>query len=264
MKYNRVIPVLLFDDGAIYRSQQFSRHYRLGDPLQQVDRYKSWDVDELVYLDMHRTSSGGRLIEFLPAIAHQCFAPLAVGGGIKTLDDIHEHLDAGADRIVINSQAFTAPEFITEAAHRYGEQAIIVSIDAGRRRDGRYEVIIDSGRRPTGKDAGDWAAEAAARGAGEILINSIDRDGMGTGYDVDLVRSITSRVTIPVIACGGVGSFDHFSAGIHDGGADSVAAANIFCFKELSYLAAKDALTAEKVPVRQSIPLEGVARARPI
>jgi cyclase len=251
MRYFRVIPVLLFDDGAIYRGQQFARHYRLGDPVQQLERYKAWDVDEIVYLDMHRTSGGRPIIEFLPAIARNCFAPLAVGGAIRSLDDIHRHLDAGADRIVINTAAVEKPVFISEAAHRYGAQAIIVSIDVAQRQD-RYEVVTDCGRRPTGKGVETWALEAQERGAGEIMLNAIDRDGMGVGYDVDLIKRVTANIHIPVIACGGVGKVEHFAAGITEGGATSVAASNIFCFKELSYFEAKDALAAAGLRIRAS------------
>ena len=175
MIYHRVIPVLLFDNGAIYRSQQFVRHYRLGDPLQQLERYKAWDVDEIVYLDMHRTADGLRLLDILPDVGRNCFAPLAVGGGIRSIDDIHRHLEAGADRVVINTAAFDTPDFITEAAHRYGAQAVIVSIDAKRLNDGTHEVVVDSGRRPTGRLVSDWAIEATSRGAGELFVNSIDR-----------------------------------------------------------------------------------------
>ena len=178
MRYHRVIPVLLFDDGAIFRTEQFARRFRFGDPLQQLERYKAWDVDEIIYIDMHLAPGGARLIEFLPAIAHNCFAPLAVGGGIRTLEDIHARLDAGADRIIVNTAAVDHPQFITEAAHRYGAQALIVSIDAKTHSDGTYEVVTESGRRPTGRKVDEWAREAAARGAGEIFLNSIDRDGM--------------------------------------------------------------------------------------
>ena len=150
MSYTRVIPVLLFDDGAIWRSQEFARHYRLGDPIMQLERYKVWDVDEIVYVDMHRNPNGKRLLDFLPEIARNCFAPLATGGGIRTLEDIHNHLTLGADRVVINTAAFDNPDFISQASHRYGAQAIVVSIDAKKRGDG-YEVVVDSGRRPTGK-----------------------------------------------------------------------------------------------------------------
>ena len=263
MLYHRVIPVLLFDNGAIYRSQQFSRHYRLGDPLAQLERYKAWDVDEIVYLDMHRTANGTRLLDVLPEVGRNCFAPLAVGGGIRSIEEIHRHLELGADRVVLNTAAVETPSFITEAAHRYGAQAIIVSIDARKHSDGRHEVVVDSGRRPTGLLACDWAADAAARGAGEILVNSIDRDGMGMGYDAELLRSISARVSIPVIACGGVGEFEHFAAGITKGGVASVAAANIFGFKELSYPLAKDALRAAGVSVRPNT-IADKARPNPI
>ncbi len=169
VRYHRVIPVLLFDDGSIYRSQQFARHYRIGDPLTQLERYKAWDVDEIVYLDMNKTAGGKSLIEFLPAIARNCFAPLAVGGGIRNLEDIHVRLEGGADRVVVNSAAVRDPGFVSAAARRYGEQAIIVSIDARRRPDGIHEVVIDSGRTPIGVEASAWAVEIASRGAGEIF-----------------------------------------------------------------------------------------------
>jgi imidazoleglycerol phosphate synthase cyclase subunit len=255
MSYTRVIPVLLFDNGAIWRSQEFSRHYRMGDPIMQLERYKAWDVDEIVYIDMHRSLNGRRLVEFLPEIARNCFAPLATGGGIRTLEDIHQHLNLGADRVVINTAAFDDPGFIAEASHRYGAQAIVVSIDARRHADG-YEVVVDSGRRPTGRMVEDWAVEVATRGAGEIFINSIDRDGMGQGYDTDLVRRVTSNVHVPVIACGGVGNFDHFPGGVLQGGAGAVAASNIFAFSELSYLNAKDSMALAGVPVRASRPAD--------
>jgi cyclase len=253
MSYTRVIPVLLFDDGAIWRSQEFTRHYRLGDPIMQLERYKVWDVDEIVYVDMHRSPNGKRLLEFLPEIARNCFAPLATGGGIRSLEDIHQHLTLGADRVVINTAAFNDPGFIAQASHRYGAQAIVVSIDA-RRHAGGYEVVVDSGRRPTGRAVEDWAAEAAARGAGEIFINSIDRDGMGQGYDTELVRRVAGAVHIPVIACGGVGQMEHFAAGVMQGKAQAVAASNIFAFSELSYLSAKDALTEAGLSIRPSTP----------
>jgi cyclase len=260
MPYARVIPVLLFDNGAVYRSQQFDRLYRLGDPLRQIERYKAWDVDEIIYLDMHRTVGSVRLIDVLPEVSRNCFAPLAVGGGICTTDDIRLYLNAGADRVVVNTAAFETPGFITEAAHRFGEQAIIVSIDARRRVDGKHEVVVDRGRRPTGVLAGDWAAQAASRGAGELFVNSIDRDGMGTGYDIELIRSVVDRVSIPVIACGGVGTFEHLAGGINDGGATSVAAANIFGFKELSYLRAKHAMLDAGNSVRPSVVASGKHR----
>ena len=150
MLYQRVIPVLLFDDAGIWRSQEFKRHYRMGDPLTQMERYKSWDLDEIIYVDMHRRENGRRLIEFLPEIARNCFAPLAAGGGIRTMEDIHRHLDAGADRVVINTAALDNPVFITESSRRYGAQAVIVSIDA-KKTDTGHEVFVDGGSRATGR-----------------------------------------------------------------------------------------------------------------
>jgi cyclase len=219
----------------------------------QLERYKVWDVDEIVYVDMHRTPGGKRLLDFLPEIARNCFAPLATGGGIRSLEDIHNHLTLGADRVVINTAAFDDPDFIPQASHRYGAQAIVVSIDA-RRRGKDYEVVVDGGRRPTGYRVDDWAAEVAARGAGEIFINSIDRDGMAGGYDIELIRRVAKAVHIPVIACGGVGQMEDFAAGIIEGHAQALAAANIFAFRELSYLDAKDALVRAGLSIRPSTP----------
>jgi len=255
MSYTRVIPVLLFDDGAVWRSQEFKHHYRLGDPFMQLERYKVWDADEIIYIDMHRTSGGRRMLDFLPEIARNCFAPLATGGGIRTLEDIHNHLTLGADRVVINTIAFDDPDFIAQASHRYGAQAIVVSIDARCHADG-YEVVVEGGRRPTGRMVEDWAAEAASRGAGEIFVNSIDRDGMGQGYDTDLIRRVTGAVHIPVIACGGVGKFEHLPRGVLEGRAGAVAASNFFAFTELSYLNAKDSMARAGVQVRTSLPAD--------
>jgi cyclase len=263
MRYHRVIPVLLFDDGAIYRTQQFARRYRLGDPFQQLARYKAWDVDEIIYIDMHVRPAERSLLDLLPAIADRCFAPLAVGGGIRTLEDIHQRLEAGADRVVINSGAIDNPQFISDAAHRYGAQAVIISIDAKAHPEGIYEVVADSGRRQTGKKVEDWASEVTSRGAGEIFLNSIDCDGMGQGYDLHLIRKVASCVSVPLIACGGAGTFEHFASAIRDGGASSAAAANIFGFKELSYFSAKDALAAAGISVRPSETAEKQHRKKP-
>ena len=144
MLYHRVIPVSVFRRRRDLSQPAVSSHYRLGDPLQQLERYKAWDVDEIVYLDMHRTANGQRLLDILPEVGRNCFAPLAVGGGIRSIEDIHRHLEAGADRVVINTAAVETPAFITDAAYRYGEQAIIVSIDARRRADGSYEVVVEA------------------------------------------------------------------------------------------------------------------------
>lgn len=263
MYCHRVIPVLLYQQGSLVRSEAFQIHQKLGDPEQQAERYKDWDVDELVYIDISRgqgirasgtAEASGGVLDHLPRIAARCFAPLSVGGNIRTLEDIRVRLRLGADRAVINTAALERPAFISEAAHTFGAQATIVSIDARNGENGRYEVFAEGGRRATGLEPEDWAEEAERRGAGEIFLNSIDRDGAGIGYDIELVRRVADRVAIPVVACGGVGSFDHFAPAITEGHAAAVAAGNIFNFTELSYFAAKDALRAAGVNVRPSVP----------
>ncbi len=254
MAHARLIPCLLLKNGLIVRSQLFKIHQIIGNPISTVHRLSNWSIDELIVLDiseddyhdmrrddLYMRYSGSSTIDILKNIAEVCFMPLAFGGRIRTLDDMHARLSVGADKCVINSQAFRQPKLIEEAARRFGSQCVVVSIDGLRHPDGRYEAVISGGRESTGVTPAEWARKAEACGAGEIFLNSVDRDGSGWGYDIDLVKSVTRAVSIPVIACGGVGSFEDFPKGISEGGASAVAAANIFHFFELSYPLAKKA-----------------------
>jgi imidazoleglycerol phosphate synthase cyclase subunit len=243
---------LLLKNGLIVRSQLFKIHQVIGNPLSTIRRLSNWSIDELIVLDisaedfhdMRRDDlqmryAGSSALDILKAIAEVCFMPLAFGGRIRTLEDMHARLSAGADKCVINTQAYRNSNFISEAAQRFGSQCVVVSIDAIRRSDGLFEVMVAGGKEPTGVSAADWARRVQEFGAGEIFLNSVDRDGSGWGYDIDLISSVTEAVSIPVIACGGVGSFEDIPKGIKEGGADAVAAANIFHFFELSYPLAK-------------------------
>lgn len=252
MRLHRIIPVLLYLDGSIARSQQFSRHFRLGDPIQQLQRYIDWDIDEIVYLDISRSSNGmPSLLNQLPAISHNCFTPLAAGGNIHTLNDIETHLQAGADRIVLGSAAINRPDFVDEAANRFGSQAIIVSVDYSAQSSAGHAVLSKNGTQKSNKEIVAWVSELHQRGAGEILLHSIDRDGMGGGYDLELISAISQQVLVPIIACGGASAYQHLVEAISHG-ASAVAASNIFSFKELAYQYAKEAMIGADHPVRDS------------
>lgn len=259
----RLIPVILLKNGLIVRSSLFRHHQIIGNPINTIARLSNWNVDELVLLDigtedhhdMRRDDHairyrGTGVIDLLRQIADVCFMPLSFGGRIRSLEDIQLRLEAGADKCVINSQAIASPAFITEAARRFGSQCIVVSIDVLRHPDGRLEVYSEGGKRATGLDPVAWAKEAEARGAGEIFLNSIDRDGAGNGYDIEAIRQVGDATTIPLIACGGVGNYDHFPAAILEGGAAAAAAANIFHFFELSYPIAKQTCREKGINMR--------------
>ncbi len=263
MVYPRLIPVLLLKQGVIVRSQLFRIHQDIGNPMSTVERFGHWNVDELIVLDisqedfhdlrrddLHQKYLGTHALDVLAEIAKVCFMPLTFGGRIQTLEDIRQRLAAGADKVTINSQALAEPGFISRAAERFGSQCVVVSVDALRRPDGSYEVYGQGGSRPTGLDPALWARRAEELGAGEIFLNSIDRDGSAQGYDLDLIRRVTGAVKIPVIACGGVGRYEDLAAGALEGGASAVAAANIFHFFELSYPLAKKACLAAGLAMR--------------
>lgn len=247
----RLIPVILLKNGLIVRSQLFKIHQSIGNPMHTVRRLSNWNVDELILLDistedrhdMRRDDlqvqySDSTLLGLLPEIAKLCFMPLAVGGRVRSIKDMRERFSRGADKCVLNSEAFRQPSLVQAASEAFGAQAVVVSIDVLRREDKSLEVFIDGGRTATGLHPADWARECERLGAGEILINSIDRDGSGYGYDLDLVREVAEAVSIPVIACGGVGKYEDFPPALN-AGASAVAAANIFNFFELAYPNAK-------------------------
>ena len=259
----RVIPVLLLKHGLIVRSQSFKVHQVIGNPMSTVERYSHWNADELVILDIGRgedrhdlrrddlqqSYAGTSALDVLHEVAKVCFMPLTFGGRIRTIVDIETRLVAGADKVTLNTAAFDDPAFVEQAARRFGSQCIVASIDACATSEG-WEVRVEGARRPTGLDPAAWAAEMERRGAGEIFLNSIDRDGSGGGYDLPLIKRVTGAVSIPVVACGGVGRYEHFPAAIAEGGAAAAAAANIFHFFELSYAHAKRACEAAAIDVR--------------
>lgn len=247
----RLIPVLLLKHGVLVRSQGFRTHQVIGNPMSTVERLSNWNVDELILLDISAENfhdlrrddiqqryQGTSAIDVLREVAKVCFMPLAFGGRIRTLEDIEQRLAAGADKVVVNTFALEQPAFIEQASRRYGSQCIVVSIDALKNEDG-WEVLSSFGKVPTGRKPTDWARQAAQLGAGEIFLNSIDRDGAATGYDLELTRSVAAAVDIPVVTCGGVGSYADFAPGIAVGKASAVAAANFFHFFEHSYPRAK-------------------------
>jgi imidazoleglycerol phosphate synthase cyclase subunit len=259
----RLIVCLLLKNGLIVRSQSFKTHQVIGSPLATVHRLSNWNVDELVLLDisdedyhdmrrddMQYRYNGTSTIDILKQVSEVCFMPLSFGGCIRNVEDMRDRLAAGADKCVINTQAISTPELITEGAKHFGSQCVVVNIDAMRHQDGRLEVYSEGGVTPTGLGPVEWAREAEKRGAGEIFLNSVDRDGMGEGYDLELVKAVSEAVTIPVIACGGVGQYEHFPTAITHGGASAAAAANIFHFFELSYPHAKQACLDAGLPMR--------------
>lgn len=248
MLKTRVIPVLLYKDNQLVRSENFSSHSYIGDALHEVIRLSQWGVDELIYLDIsssysdcfarsdskHKlTSEPSDLVSILPAVSKHCFIPLTVGGNIRNVDDIQRRLMAGADKVSINSAAFKNPDFITRASALFGSQCIVVAVDAIVT-DCGFEVVIDKGKTKTGTMLADWCNEIESRGAGEILIQSIDRDGTGIGYDVNMIERAMQSTSLPVIALGGAGKYSDFSEAVNQTDVSAVAAANIFHFKEMA------------------------------
>lgn len=262
MLKNRLIPVLLLKNGLLVRSESFSIHQIIGDPLHEVKRFNEWNVDELIYLDISETDTYdiGRAdtktkemksaLDILKEVSKNCFMPLTWGGKIKSVEHMEECFRNGADKIAINTEAFLHPELITAGAKRFGSQAIVVSIDAGEIEDGIYQVFIGGGKKNTAMNVVDWAKKAVDLGAGEILLQSIERDGSGKGYDLNLIRQVAEQVSVPVIACSGVGDYRHYAQAIQ-AGASAVAAANIWHFKELSDRNGKRSMERAKINIRK-------------
>lgn len=245
----RLITLLTFHDGVLCRTKRFVPDYRY--TLNFVD---AWSVDEIIVLDVTRPGQGRRenFYRVVRGFAERCFVPLAAGGGIRDLEEVRRLMENGADKVVINTQAFQTPGLIEETARFVGTQSVVVSIDAMYKDDGSYEVHIDQGRTPTGTSPEEWARRAEARGAGEILITSIERDGSLEGYDNRLNRTVSSAVQIPVLVAGGAGRWDHFVAGFREGGADGVCTTCIYHFTETSIRSAKRHLAEAGIPVRLS------------
>lgn len=258
-----MIPVLLLKNGHLVRSEDFAIHQIIGDPVHEVRRFNEWNVDEIVYIDITqgdykfgqradvKTQGIETPVDILNAVSKTCFVPLTWGGRIRTFEEAAEIFRGGADKITLNTALFETPQLVSRLAQRYGSQAIVASIDVRRHEDGTLEVFRDAGQVGTGKDPVAWAQEVAQLGAGEIFLQAIHKDGKGSGYDLDLIRSVSEAVRMPVIACGGVGVYEHYAAAVK-AGASAVAAANIWHFKELSDRNGKRALQRAGVHVRMT------------
>ncbi|MDX2074188.1 MAG: imidazole glycerol phosphate synthase subunit HisF [Alphaproteobacteria bacterium] len=279
----RIIPCLDVKDGRVVKGINFVELVDAGDPVEQAKLYDAGGADELCFLDITASSDNrGILYDMISKVAEACFMPLTVGGGVRTLDDIRKLLLAGADKVSINTEAVKRPEFVREAAEKFGNQCIVVAMDAKRvpssllqvasdgsaaarasleraswdaqqartGSDQRFEIFTHGGRNATGIDAVEWAKKMAAYGAGEILLTSMDRDGTKIGVDVELTRAVSEAVSIPVIASGGIGELSHFVDAVIEGKADAVLAASVFHFGTFSVAQAKEAMQREGIPVR--------------
>jgi cyclase len=251
----RIIPCLDVDNGRVVKGVQFVDIRDAGDPVEIARRYDEQGADEITFLDITASSDDREtLVQVVEKVAGQVFIPLTVGGGIRVVDDIRRMLNAGADKVAINTAAVSNPDFVREAADKFGSQCIVVALDAKRvsieGEPPRWEIFTHGGRKPTGIDTVVWAKKMVDSGAGEILLTSMDRDGTKTGFDLALTRAISDAVSVPVIASGGVGDLDHLAEGIVEGHADAVLAASIFHFAEYTIEEAKRALAAKGVEVR--------------
>ncbi len=255
MLAKRIIPCLDVDAGRVVKGVKFVDIRDAGDPVEVARRYNSEGADEITFLDITASSDDREtIVHVVEQVASEVFIPLTVGGGIRTTEDVRRMLNAGADKVAINTAAVFNPEFVKEAAGRFGSQCIVVAIDAkrtsGEGEPARWEIFTHGGRKPTGLDAIDWARKMVEYGAGEILLTSMDRDGTKIGFDLELTRAISDAVTVPVIASGGVGNLQHLVDGVVQGGADAVLAASIFHFAEYSIEEAKRFMADQGVEVR--------------
>lgn len=249
----RVIPCLDVKDGCVVKGVNFVNLRDAGDPVEAAIAYDAAGADELCFLDISASHEGrGILLDKVSAVAERCFMPLTVGGGVRAVDDFRALLCAGADKVAINTAAFKTPELISDAAMRFGAQCVVVAIDARRVADRRWEIFTHGGREATGIDAVDFAKEAERRGAGEILLTSMDGDGVQTGYDLALTRAVNDAVSLPVIASGGAGALDHLVDAVKEGHASAVLAASIFHFGTFTIAQAKAALAEAGLPVRDA------------
>lgn len=267
MKKKRLIPVLLLRNGWLVQSKRFQRYQNVGNPISSVKRFSEWASDELIFIDIttdghydlkrndHGDPNRSGLLEIIDDISKVTFMPVTIGGGIRTLGDIELRLSRGADKVSINTMALEDPDFITLAANEFGTQCVVVSIDA-KRHDGSSIVMSNGGKVPSKWTAKEWAQEVEQRGAGEILINSVDRDGLKTGYDLDLLNEVAELSKIPVIALGGVGEWGHFYEALTQTAVDAVAAANIFQYSDQSVFLARKYLFDHGINVRSPDTLE--------
>ncbi|MBI3312138.1 MAG: imidazole glycerol phosphate synthase subunit HisF [Candidatus Omnitrophica bacterium] len=251
MLAKRIIPCLDIQAGRVVKGIRFLKLRDAGDPVEAARRYDAQGADELVFLDITASSEGRRTrVELARRVSEVLFIPFTVGGGIGSLEEIRGLLAQGCDKVSINSSAVRTPKLITDAARRFGSQCVVVAIDA-KRRGKRWEVYVRGGRTPTGRDAVKWAREAADRGAGEILLTSMDRDGTRDGYDLALTRAVAESVPVPVIASGGAGTLKHLADGVTKGKADAVLAASIFHYGTYTIAQAKRYLKKRGIPVRE-------------
>jgi cyclase len=256
MLAKRVIPCLDVHDGHVTRGVQFGKAEagelrNVGDPVALAVRYNEQGADEMVFFDITASAHGrATMIDVIERAADQCFMPLTVGGGIRSVEDMHAMLRAGADKTSINSSALANPDLIRQGAEKFGSQCVVVSIDAKKVSPGKWEVFSHGGRKSTGLDAVDWAKKAVAFGAGEIVLNSIDADGTKAGFDIEITRRVSESVGVPVVASGGAGNLEHMAAVLFDGKADAVLAASIFHFGEFTVGDVKRYLSSRNIIVR--------------
>jgi len=251
MLAKRIIPFLDVNAGRVVKGTNFIDLRDAGDPVELAAFYDREGADELVFLDITASAEERSIIyDVVRRTAEQVFIPFTVGGGIRSIDDIRNLLKAGADKVSLNTAAVKNPSLVTDSARRFGSQCIVVAIDARAKGDGKWEVVINGGRTPTGLDAVEWSKKVEALGAGEILLTSMDKDGTKDGYDIDLTRAISESVRIPVIASGGAGTLEHLYQAIVEGAADAVLAASIFHYREYTIEEAKRYLKDRGVPVR--------------
>lgn len=251
MHAKRIIPCLDVKNGRVVKGTNFIHLRDAGDPVEAAAIYDAQGADELVLLDITASHEArGIMLDIVSAVAQRIFIPFTVGGGIRTIQDFVELLRAGADKVSVNSAAIQRPDIINEAAYKFGSQCVVAAIDAKRTQPGRWEVYINGGRIATGLDAVQWAAEAERRGAGEILLTSMDCDGAKQGYDLELTRAVSEQAGIPVIASGGAGALEHFADAFTLGKADAVLAASLFHFNEISIPQLKQYLSERNIPVR--------------
>jgi cyclase len=253
MLKTRIIPCLDVANGRVVKGVNFVDLVDAGDPVQSARAYDAAGADELCFLDIMATQENrGTMFDLVTRTAEQCFMPLTIGGGVRTCEDVRALLLAGADKVSFNSAAVANPDVVTEAANRFGSQCIVVAIDAKTVAPGKWEIFTHGGRRATGIDAVDFARLVTAKGAGEILLTSMDRDGTRAGFNIPLTRAISDAVNVPVIASGGVGTLEHLVEGVRDGGASAVLAASIFHFGDYTIGQAKAHMAAAGIAVRMT------------
>ena len=251
MLTKRIIPCLDVTAGRVVKGVNFVELKDAGDPVEIARRYNDQGADELTFLDITASSDQRDLIlNIIEDVSSQVFIPLTVGGGVRTVEDVRRLLNAGADKVSINTSAVTNPQLVADASSRYGSQCIVVAIDAKQVSPGRWEIFTHGGRNATGREVIEWAKKMAQLGAGEILLTSMDKDGTKSGFDLELTRAVSDAVNIPVIASGGVGNLQHLADGVQEGHADAVLAASIFHYGEYTVQQAKKFMSERNIPVR--------------